>query len=518
MTDADTTGVEPVVDPDELRSESLSTQRKHLRGSTLMVGGRLVSMVLNLVVQVLTVRYLGKTDYGVFAYAVSISSLGASATLLGQDKALGKFLPRYERLGEFGRAQGAMAVAFGTVFVLGLAMAASIIGLHAVGIDITSDQAALSTMLILVSVTPFTALDSVFVSLLAVVDRPRAIFVRRHVLTPCLRLASVLVIMATAGSVESLAWAYLVTGIVGVLVYVGMVKRLFTAHHFGVRVRRSFPFRDMWGFGGPLVVSDVVQALRATLVIVFLEALRSVDEVGAFRAVLPVAQLNLALMQSFRLLYLPAAVRMFERDDRAGVVSLYWQSAAWLTIGTFPIFVATFSFAEPVTRLLFGAEFASSASILAVLSIGYYLNAALGLNALTLAASGRVRMVLAADGTTAVIALGLNLYLISEHGALGAAFATSGVLVVQNLLVHVGLRRTLDGLPFPREHRVAYGSVVVAAAALLAIQQGLDPPLAASAVVGLVVSAAVLAANRGVLALADTIPEVRRLPLVGKYL
>ncbi len=518
MTDAETAGVGPVADPDEARRESLSTQRQHLRGSTLMVGGRLVSMVLNLVVQVLTVRYLGKTDYGVFAYAVSISSLGASATLLGQDKALAKFLPRYERLDDFGRAQGAMAVAFGTVFVLGLATAASIIGLHAVGIDLTSDEAAVATMLILVAVTPFTALDAVFVSLLAVVGRPRAIFVRRHVLTPCFRLTSVLVIMATAGSVESLAWAYLITGIVGVLVYVGMVKRLVSDHALGASARRSYPFRDMWGFGGPLVVSDVVQALRATLVIVFLEALRSVDEVGAFRAVLPVAQLNLALMQSFRLLYLPAAARMFERGDRAGVVRLYWQSAAWLTVGTFPIFAATFSFAEPVTRLLFGAEFASSASILAVLSIGYYLNAALGLNALTLAASGRVRLMVAADGTTAVIALALNLSLISAHGALGAAFATSGVLVVQNLLVHIGLRRTLDGLPFPRQHRAAYGSVIVGAGALFAIQQGLDPPLGASAVVGLVVSGSVLAVNRGVLALADTIPEVRRLPVVGKYL
>lgn len=55
VTDAESTSPDPgpvdTADP----SESAAVQRRHLRGSTLMVGGRLLAMALNMVVQVLTV-------------------------------------------------------------------------------------------------------------------------------------------------------------------------------------------------------------------------------------------------------------------------------------------------------------------------------------------------------------------------------------------------------------------------------------------------------------------------------
>ena len=180
-----------------------------------------------------------------------------------------------------------------------------IIGLHAVGIDLTSDERAITTLLILLAVAPFTAIDTLFVSLFAVVAKPSAIFWRRHVLTPLLRLASVLGVIVTAGSVEQLAVFYLIAGVIGVALYVMMAIRAIRPLPLGASHERTYPFGELYRFGGPMVSSDVAQALRATLVVIFLEALRSVDDVGAFRAVLPLAQLNMVAMQSFKLLYLP---------------------------------------------------------------------------------------------------------------------------------------------------------------------------------------------------------------------
>src|SRR5687768_863741 len=69
--------------------------RKYMRGSTLLLGGRAISIVLNLAVQVLTVRYLAKSDYGAFAYALGAASIGSRAILLGLDKGVTRFLPIY---------------------------------------------------------------------------------------------------------------------------------------------------------------------------------------------------------------------------------------------------------------------------------------------------------------------------------------------------------------------------------------------------------------------------------------
>src|SRR5919198_1404902 len=42
---------------------------QHLRGSVLLLFGRVVALGLNFLIQILIVRYLSKSDYGAFAYA-----------------------------------------------------------------------------------------------------------------------------------------------------------------------------------------------------------------------------------------------------------------------------------------------------------------------------------------------------------------------------------------------------------------------------------------------------------------
>lgn len=505
---------EDALDP----STASAAQRDHLRGSSLMMGGRVISMLINMIVQVVAVRYLGKSDYGVFAYALSVASLGASACLLGQDRSLSRFLALADDDEEYGRGQGVIAVAMATVFLLGTAIAALIIGLHAVGIDVTTDEHAITAMLILVAASPFMGLDTVFLSVFAVIAKPTAIFWRRHVVAPMLRLASVLLIVVTSGSVEHLAAAYLISGIVGVGLYVVFAVRVLRNHPLGQPHTRSYPVGDMLRYGAPMVTSDIALALRATLVVIFLEALRSVEEVGAFRAVLPIAQLNVVALQSFRILYLPVASRLFGRDDVRGVSDLYWQSVAWLTIGTFPIFVATFSLAGPTTQLLFGDEFASSASVLAVLAAGYYVSSALGLNALTLKASGRVGIVVAVDGITSAVAVPLNLVLISQYGAMGAAISTTAILLFQNALVHLGLRRVIPELRFPPSHVVIYAWVAAAASITLAVELLVGPPIVVSFLLGVLTTAVVLMANHQVLKIGDSFPEAARLPFIGRFL
>ncbi|MFN8476214.1 MAG: hypothetical protein U0074_00090 [Kouleothrix sp.] len=67
------------------------------------------------------------------------------------------------------------------------------------------------------------------------------------------------------------------------------------------------------------------------------------------------------------------------------------QTAVWTSVLSFPIFALTFSMANPLTVILYGQKYASSAVLLALLSFGYYFNAALGFNGLTLKVYGRLR-------------------------------------------------------------------------------------------------------------------------------
>ena len=80
------------------------------------------------------------------------------------------------------------------------------------------------------------------------------------------------------------------------------------------------------------------------------------EAVGALRVVLPAARPDMIVMGSFTLLFTPVAARLFARGDlRIG--HLYWQTAAWIAVLSFPVFAVTFSLSQPLTIMLFGERY-----------------------------------------------------------------------------------------------------------------------------------------------------------------
>jgi O-antigen/teichoic acid export membrane protein len=146
--------------------------------------------------------------------------------------------------------------------------------------------------------------------------------------------------------------------------------------------------REVFGFSVPLLATDFLQVVKGSAVVLMLEYFRTSSDVAEYRAVVPVAGLNLVVMQSFRLLYTPMAARMLPTTTAQGINALYWKTATWIALISFPVFVVTFSLAQPMTMLLFGERYANSGIVLALLSFGNYFNAALGFNTYTLRVYG----------------------------------------------------------------------------------------------------------------------------------
>src|ERR671922_2959135 len=88
--------------------------KKNLRGSTFLLAGRVIGMVANFAIQVLIVRYLSKSDYGAFAYALSVISLGSSLTVFGLEKTITRFVPIYQERGEYHKLFGTLILAVST--------------------------------------------------------------------------------------------------------------------------------------------------------------------------------------------------------------------------------------------------------------------------------------------------------------------------------------------------------------------------------------------------------------------
>ncbi len=502
-------------------AETSQASKKHVRGSTLLLVGRLISMVANFVMQVLIVRYLTKNDYGAFAYGLSIVSLGTQFTLLGLDKTITRFVPIYQEQQNYNKVFGAILLMAGTISTLGLGLVLLMVGFKDwLGQTLVKDALTLNLLVLIIALVPVRAFDQLFLGLFTVFSNPRAIFFRKYLMAPGLQLAVVILLVVGNSNVFFLVGGYVVAGVLGIIFYI--VLLLQTLHQQGLLrhfVPRTIqmPVREIFGFSLPLMMSGSVHVVRGALVIMFLQHFHPTSEVANFRAVMPVGELNMLVYQSFTALFMPAAARMFARKEWSGINDLYWQTAIWIAVISFPILMLTFSLAQPLTTLLFGDRYASSAIILALLSLGYYFNAGLGFNNYTLRVFGKVRYIFIADLIVTVATIVVYWMVIPRYGALGAALATTGTLIAQNLFYQIGLKRETNVSFFQWRYLRVYLTIIAGAAGMAVLQLFLPLPIYADFGIAALISLLILRINHQALNVRETFPEILRLPLVHRF-
>ncbi|MGH8908924.1 MAG: flippase [Egibacteraceae bacterium] len=496
--------------------------KTQIRGSSLLLAGRLLSMAINTAVQVLIVRSLSKTSYGAFAYALSFVSLGETIVTMGLDRAVTRFVPIYDERREYGKLLGTLALVLGTIVGLGLVTVLLVIGLQGVIAGrLIEDRQAVTLLVILIALAPLQALDSLAVGMFAVFARPGAIFLRRYVLAPGLRLVVVVLLILGDSGAAFLAAGYVAAGAVGVAIYGVILIHAMRARGLltPANVRAiQLPAREIFAFTLPLLTSDLVYVVMHVCDAVMLGYFRGTAEVAAFRAVQPTAKLNQLVMSSFAFLFLPLAARMFARHDRRGIDTLYWQTAIWLAVLSFPLFLLTFSLAQPLALLLYGPRYAESGVYLALLSFGTYIQAASGFNGLTLKVVGRLRFIVVINLIAAIANVLVNLALIPRFGALGAAIGTCGAYVLHNALKQIGLRTGTGVRLFHRDTLRVYGAIVVGAGGLLAVQTLLSPPLWTGVALAALISLVVFWISRPLLRLDDMFPELTRFRILRALL
>jgi O-antigen/teichoic acid export membrane protein len=496
---------------------------KQVRGSSLLLVGRVLSMGLNLVTQVLIVRTLTKSEYGAFAYALAVAGFVEPLITLGLHRGASRFLSIYLEEHDVGRLFGTLVLGVGTILSLGLGATLVVIGLgEVIGDRFTSTEGAVAILGILILMAPIDALDGLVESGFAVLARPRAIFIRKHVVAPLLRLAVVALLVLADEGPRFLAAGYIATGAAAVAFYGLHLVRLLDRRGLIAEVRQRglvIPVREVLRFTISLLSADLVFLFITASSTMVLGAVASVAAVASYQAVLAPARLNYRIVtSSFTLLFTPEASRLHARGDLHELSELYWQTASWIAVLSFPVFVLTTALARPLTRLFYGERYASAAIVMALLAVGYFLNAALGFNGHTLQITGHLKTVFRINVAAVVVNVVSTVALASWFGAAGAAAATAATFAAQNLLNQIGLRRHL-GIPLveARAGRI-YARVIAATVVLGAIDLAWRPPFAVEIVLAAAITLAVLRTSRHDLDVDGTFPELRKLPGLGLLL
>ncbi len=483
----------------------------HVRGSTLLLVGRFVSIGINLVSQALIARHLTQTEFGAFALAIGIAGVGQVFITLGLHRGATQYFARYEEARDHPRLVGSILVNIGIVVGLGLTL---FLGIAVAQGLLTAngllDPTATGVLLILVLLAPIDALDDMLIALYAVLGGSRQIFIRRYIVGPLLKLLVAGLLVLSQGDATQLAVGYLLATLFGLVVYGALFVRMLGERGVLRTLRTTpphAPAREIVKFSLPLLTNDGVWLLINTLPLVVLTASRGLEEVAAFQVIRPAAALTMIVANSFYVLYVPVASRLAARHDLAGSGDLFWRTAIWVAVATFPIFAVSFALGRPIAGLLFGERYAELGIYLSILAVGYLINATFEFSGATLTAHRHTRTVALLNLAAAMFGVVATLILVPLAGALGAAVAAAGTLIVQVLLLHLAMGPKV-GIPLIDREAVRVFAIILIATIDLIVVQAVLPFGWWTVAVAAVTSAIVVFLCREALRIDTLFPEV----------
>lgn len=394
-----------------------------LRGLFSILGAKVVTLVLGLLITPLLVRLLGSRLYGDYAFVLSLLGITMILVNAGIFDGTRKFIAENREESEW------------TEYVFGFYLRTSVLlaAIAAAGYLVFSNLGFAGQFFGTEFVVYFYLLGGLILSRqaysvargglmgLGLEDRSEPLFVFQKILF----------------GIVALSLAYIGYGVVGVLVghlvasvtvaivaFAILFRRLNTRSVFG-RIPTEFPRRELLSFNGLSVVLILLTASLYHVDILLLKPIAGSNATGYYRAALIVAEFLWFVPNALQTVFLHSSSELWSRDATTRITALVSQATRYNLSLTVLLAIGLAVLAPDFVPLYFGPEFQASVLPLLLLlpgSLGFALARpifAVGQG------KGELGVLIAATGSAAVMNLLLNLLLIPRYGTAGAAIATT---------------------------------------------------------------------------------------------
>ncbi|NBW48544.1 MAG: lipopolysaccharide biosynthesis protein [Betaproteobacteria bacterium] len=234
--------------------------------------------------------------------------------------------------------------------------------------------------------------------------------------------------MALAGlGVHSLVAAWLVqTGVALVASYTLRPHSLIPLFHFSGTGKAM-------GTSGQVFMTNVVNWCLNNVDRVLIGRMLNVHSVGVYTAGYNLATMpNNLLLSALQPAFMSAAARMQDEPKRLARVYMEMLATVWVLVLPFFVFLA--AVASDVVHLLYGAKWAETAGVLAILFLGMPAYVTWGITTPVLWNTGRKHHEALLQLPVLLIGA-LSLYFATDWGVLAAAAVASGILVLRMIVV-----------------------------------------------------------------------------------
>lgn len=398
----------------------LSNAKSVSGGSIKYVATTTLSKAAGFIFTLILTRSLGASVYGLYAFGISITSVARNIADLGSDKALLRFVPKYE---EDIKRQGEMVfLSYFTSVVGGTGIAVILILSGGLLNEWTVDDPRFPAVLTLLAINiVVNNLNQLLYNHLRATDLLNIKLFLNDILFPTLRLVSAAVLVY---------FGYSILDIIGAIIGVGIVVFVMGWYLLikNEIVRFSRPsstavIKRYYNYSIPITVGNAGGILFQRSDIIMIGFLLSSSAVGIYNVAFLLGTIIALPLSGVNQLFPPMASRLYSSGKNSQLNDLYKTITRWvLTVSLLPsVFLLVY---RNEILNLFGGEF-TEASLVLVLIIGVQMvNTAAGPSGSLLIMTDHQYVKLMNMWAFGICNIVLNYFLIITYGLIGAAIAT----------------------------------------------------------------------------------------------
>ncbi len=402
---------------------------------------RVLSAAIAFVAQIVMARLMGEFDYGIFAFVWVLVVVFGNLSCLGFHTTVIRFLPQHQARGEDDLVRGLNWTA--RVFALLSASLLAGVGFAFLGLfdEAVADYWRVPVFLGLFTL-PMIALGDVLEGTARANGWAVTALSPTYLIRPLLILILMLVAIqldeprtATTAMTAALAATYLTT----LFQFIRVTWRL--RRHLGPG-GLAFDIRPWTRFALPLFLVDGIGFLLTNSDVVVVGLYLPPDQVAVYYA----AAKTIALVQfvyfSVKAAAAPGFAAIMAGGDKTGLAVFAGKSARWSFWPSLAVGLGVAALGHLLLSL-FGPAFTEGYPLMLVLLAGILAKASVGPGEVLLNMAGRQTLCVTLYAAVLCASIAFNIVLIPRLGLMGAAIATASAMMLEAVLLHIAVRRTL---------------------------------------------------------------------------
>ena len=415
-----------------------------VKGSFVAFVLKLSAAIFTFALNVVLAQKLGPEGSGDFFLALTVVLICASIGCIGMEQALVRFVASSVATGHIDRVLGVYQKAMLYALVVTVSISASLFFLSPwiSQVVFVKPEIAKTLAIMSLAVSP-VALFTLHSFALQGLKKIAASILVQSIVVPSIVSCAALFLIKDFG-ITAVAWSYVLAALISLILGRWLWKNAVSLLEFGVA---SFDRGELLSCSRPLFGVVLMSLVITWLPMLLLGVWGTSENVGIYSAASRTAALTSFVLVAVNSIMAPRFAALSQQGDLERLSVVVKQSTKYLTLLALPIWGLFLVFPELILSI-FGEQFKQGSIALMIIATGQFFNVATGLVGSLLMMSGHGKLVRNNLVFTGFMGVLLSIWLIPSYGVIGAAISTALMILIQNFISVIQVRKRLDIMIF----------------------------------------------------------------------